>query len=162
MHRHISTSMPTPGATLTNSTRYPHFLANATQASKYAVCKHGLHHEDKCGYAHKLRTYFHQHADTRCYQCFSSSVSTSTSSPANCITKFRAPFCRGIQDRIHGGRAAACTSIPAWSVMGGYQFVQAVCYGHYFTKQLYVCVSFFTQVLFVDFHPLPSFPPAHP
>ena len=34
---------------------YPHFPANAIQASKYAVCKHGLHHEDKCGYAHQLR-----------------------------------------------------------------------------------------------------------
>ena len=30
------------------------FPANAIQAPKYAVCKHGRGHEAKCGYAHKL------------------------------------------------------------------------------------------------------------
>ena len=48
-HQHADTR-----CNFTGRAMYPHFLANATQTSKYAVCKHGLQHEDKCGYAYKL------------------------------------------------------------------------------------------------------------
>ena len=34
--------------------RTPRFPANAIQAPKYAVCKHGFSHSHLCGYAHKL------------------------------------------------------------------------------------------------------------